>query len=1420
MGGEVTEVVANERKERDPLVERAVRLFEFLGRAQQLKTKPPRTLDAYQRDGSVLWLGDLPHHEAITTSARGGDPEPDDLLLTIDRVARLGPPDAPDLLTGWLDGPQDDPDEPPQLRDSINVGDDRQPVVIGDDEEEGPESNPSTSVQVLVEERPDVVESYTGWLARWQVWADQELRDRPTRELYGDLFSTYVTATGHPEEMELVIGVGCLAWTPPGGHPAVRRHLLTAPVAIDFDDDSGRLTVRRVESVDASTVELDMLDPGLVTNPQHVNDVRADARVFEDHPLHREAAGALVRRLVHTLDANGEYHHTDEVPGYSSSARAAFAPALILRKRSQQGLVEIFQTIVAQLGDAGHVPDGILPLVDPDHRPEPSSAGTEGALVTVDNDAFLPLPVNDVQLRIIKQVDTAAQTLVQGPPGTGKTHTAAVLISHLLAQGLRVLVTAHTDRALKEVRDKLPTAIKPLSVAVVGSSREDMSDLKVAVERIAATAAEHDPEVAASTVHSCLEEIDRLRRQRAGLYRELVTAREQEVVQREHGGYRGTVAAIAMQHQSDAEQFNWLGDFLSVSAGSEAPLTTAEIGEWRSYLRDQDLIADEAEARQRIVDPHSVPTPTDFADLVITEQAATTSDEQHRGLKGHAAFAAVRGLSDDIRQDLQRRLHRLADEADDLARRRELWMNDALGDVRSGRASLWVARAQQVSELIDATSALVNRLGPVTQVHVADENVGPLVALATAVKQHITTGGKLKTGADGSPKLNALTRKVVKQAGPLFDRVRVDGVPPSTANSLDAFLTWAEAAKIIDALDRAWPENVEIPPEDTLHERLQWHVTELEQLKRVLALADALQDEEQQLSQLQLPKPDWHDLVAVRTYASLVDAAATADARVVAMQPLELLENTLTEAARWADAAPTVHRMLLAVRERDHDEYAAAHGRMSRLHQVRRIAGRRDELDERLTSGAPALRQAISVAPSDESWDVRLAGFSQAWAWASTAAWIQEQASVDVNALQTEVTLMEERIRRQVETLSSTRAWAHAVSPGRLTGTARADLDHYAFLVRRLGKGTGKYAFQQKAEIRKAMDRCRPAVPVWIMPVYRIAEQLQIHPDMFDVVIVDEASQAGLEATFLQYLAPRIVVIGDDKQVSPSAVGIDLQQLRDLANQYLADDRYKATWQVPQRSLFDEAKMRFGGKLTLTEHRRCVPEIIGFSNRIAYEPDGIRLIPVRQYGVDRLDPIKVVHLHDGYVQGTTNKVNPVEVDAIVEQIEKSIADPRYDGLTFGVISLLGRAQAKAIEKQLLDRVPPEEWAARDLRCGDSADFQGSERDVMFLSMVAAPEPGKRLGALTRDLFVQRYNVAASRAKDQMWVFHSVAVETSATQKTCASSCSITVTASSPAPSGTTTACCPSPSLTTCEWTRSTRCSNSESSTALSTVVTL
>ena len=58
-------------------LERAKNLFEFLARAQQLKSSPVRSTDVYARDGEVIWFADLPDHQAVTSAHRGGDPESD-----------------------------------------------------------------------------------------------------------------------------------------------------------------------------------------------------------------------------------------------------------------------------------------------------------------------------------------------------------------------------------------------------------------------------------------------------------------------------------------------------------------------------------------------------------------------------------------------------------------------------------------------------------------------------------------------------------------------------------------------------------------------------------------------------------------------------------------------------------------------------------------------------------------------------------------------------------------------------------------------------------------------------------------------------------------------------------------------------------------------------------------------------------------------------------------------------------------------------------------------------------------------------------------------------------------------------------------------------------------------------------------------
>ena len=257
---------------------------------------------------------------------------------------------------------------------------------------------------------------------------------------------------------------------------------------------------------------------------------------------------------------------------------------------------------------------------------------------------------------------------------------------------------------------------------------------------------------------------------------------------------------------------------------------------------------------------------------------------------------------------------------------------------------------------------------------------------------------------------------------------------------------------------------------------------------------------------------------------------------------------------------------------------------------------------------------------------------------------------------------------------------------------------------------------------------------------------------MFDVIVIDEASQCGVEALPLFYLGRKILIVGDDRQISPDAVGIPRDAVRHLMREFLYDFEFKDSFDV-ESSLFDHGKLRYGTRhITLREHFRCMPEIIQFSNDLCYADTP--LVPLRQYGPNRLPPLEHVFVPEGYRKGTNNRViNRPEAEAIVTKIAELCADERYAGMSIGVIVLQGEAQATLIENTLLERLGAEEMERRRLVCGNPYSFQGDERDIMFLSLVAATN--ETIGTLTKPADERRFNVAASRARDRMILFHSV-----------------------------------------------------------------
>jgi hypothetical protein len=249
------------------------------------------------------------------------------------------------------------------------------------------------------------------------------------------------------------------------------------------------------------------------------------------------------------------------------------------------------------------------------------------------------------------------------------------------------------------------------------------------------------------------------------------------------------------------------------------------------------------------------------------------------------------------------------------------------------------------------------------------------------------------------------------------------------------------------------------------------------------------------------------------------------------------------------------------------------------------------------------------------------------------------------------VTRCDDLIEQHVRELARRRSWKKALD--RIDPKTLSQMQRYALESRKYGAGTGITAARRMKEIRKLLNDCWPAIPAWIMPIDQVAQRFTAELEMFDVIIVDEASQARLDSIFLLALSKRVIIVGDHKQVSPDGGMLPDAEVQSIVNRHLADDSRKANWGNTDLSLFDECKAAFGNMVTLTEHRRCVPEIIGFSNQIAYIPENIRLIPVRQTGSEALPPIKTIFVPNGYVRKTSGQPeNPPEADAIANEVDR------------------------------------------------------------------------------------------------------------------------------------------------------------------------
>jgi len=1217
--------------------------------------------------------------------------------------------------------------------------------------------------------RASIARSLAEYVPLWQAWAEGERPRRRTIALYGDLFMLKgrLEAEESSTPSEFVWGMGVAAWTFSGtltesGNGKVvsidyQYPLLTQVVEIDLDARTHTISVR--PRAVAPRLEFDAFGACQVMG---VAEVEKQAKVLlesdSEYPLTPFDNGSfepVLKLVAGNLDKAGRYDPSFQgLPTPSEQLLVTAGWVLLVRPRSANFLVEDIRRLKGRLLSGDVIPAGPACFVTPpsnevvkyeaiSFRGLCSGSRSKGEL----RELYFPLPYNQEQETIVEMLERAPGVSVQGPPGTGKTHTIANIICHYLATGRKVLVTSKGEHALSVLQDKIPEEVRPLTVALLSGDKEGMRQFQASIEAIVHNLSQLNTRVTEDEIERCKQQIDAAHAEVAGIDKRVDEIAAQQLSSIEIDGVQMRAQKMAELVVSGQQTHGWFDDELTLASEHAPPLSALEAQTLKEARRR--LGADLVYAGVRL--------PSSF-ELLPTEEVAKLHDalvgiREIDGAEAEGRLLALRALTPEVLEEAHRMLSAVELVLKTVQYLEELespWVFDLRSKCRrpefASEQDALKALLTEVDELVQARAAFLQK---------------PVALPAAALGNPKVTQAIERAKETGKPfGLMSFGAGEVKE---LVAAIRVSGLAPQSADD------WVHVHRYV-----------------RLHERVLSFSVRWNQFARELSVPEIKADVEalRSTEQIALAAKRAHELATnhdahlPRLAENVFRDAPKSDLQGGSAQlqkVREQLRRHLTRAELASAAAqlailqeklagtagPVVERLRgfidtqlgnpEVVTERVVAQYAELIGELKRIESLTTSLASVNDLCGRIERAgghkwAARLRsQVLSSTGDDEALPV---SWREAWNWARIKNHLANiEARGELLTLSQRRRDLEKVLAQQYEQLVAKSAWLQTKTQA--SAKVLSALESYRVAIRKIGQGTGPNATRYRRDAQKAMLDAQGAIPCWVMSHAKVSESMPAQLGVFDLVIVDEASQSDLWALPAILRGKKILVVGDDKQVSPSGGFVSAAKIVALRERFLSDQPYGQDL-TPEKSLYDIASTVFAAeRVMLAEHFRCVLPIIAYSNKTFYK-NQIRPLRVPKAS-ERIDPPLVdVFIEQGVRD--TKDVNKMEAEFIASEIEAILRDPRLRNRTIGVVSLLGPDQAKYIYNLVVSRVDVSELERRKFACGDAYVFQGSERDIMFLSMVA---DHSKHHALSGQIFEQRFNVAASRARDRMYLVRSV-----------------------------------------------------------------
>ena len=1298
--------------------------------------------------------------------------------LIIKRLEETSPKSPDEEVAEFLENDGSNPFKVPELKPviskvvSVEDAEELQelnrlkPEHISETFEKGELLDDFVRVSLFIEDHAEIQEKYEEWISRtWKIWSDQEKLVRKSLDLYNSLFkihSSIHVSEGVPPEVIWGFGIGI--WSTQD--KKIEMPIIEQEVEIEIVSEGDLLIRPRNKPMELSLKPYLELEVPNSANLQSklVELLEKTKKQDEDiSPLSFTAIKPILQTAASELDSGGKYISNDDLIAENLESddklKILETWAMYVRPRSAtaryKDLEELAKVVDKEQRSPIALKGFVLPEPDQENNVntfglDPTILGNTGATNYTDdpevynqgfsqpqnstkknkNAYFFPLPFNSEQAKIIDTLEGrngskySSVVSVTGPPGTGKSHTIANLVAHSMACGKRVLVTARTAEAISVVREKLPTELQSLVIASTGTDRESTELLKNAVSELSDTISRSDFNEVSSErddLEAKILECDKAIEEAENAISSIARANLEQITL--HGKEFTPMDLVTALGEGEVDH-SWFLDRPKVLPRESL---NNELLVLKEKLPD---IAPDLELRNIILPAiQDIPSAADILEAHNIE----LSRGEHVELDPSNFAPMAINEPDDLKraQLLLNQADKASQDLSTFTKNQSALLRFSTGDAAS--LEVLVKLFDYISSMnldpdIDnvryGRDVSFNDLYRAVERGAAGQKPAPGLfngKLKAAVKDVSINGNIVSEKKDWRTVLGAmnLERKSIE----IIDGLEMLPIDTSWINDQTGGWVWAK--------------------------KLRSMSTDLSLIAKIKKELGLISERAKYLF------PQGLNLDEIRsgdTSKLIMSLQANTPSNNITHRAKLSLSN-IGELSSHSFFS-RIKELAKAIGHADIETNDLVRERSSLTIELQRLHNLKDELaivqnafTELENSGGAKWSKMLQENP-ENAVDLIPENWIKSWEWAVITGSLEAVVSLG-NGDQHRIKKAQAIKDRAKHMISLIQVRTMLGLKSRMTSSVQRAMQAFTQAVSRIGKGTGKSAPRYRTAAQNAAREVAVAAPVWIMPEYRIAEQIPSEIESFDLVILDEASQSDVTAIAALARGKQVLVVGDEEQVSPSNVGIPQQKINALRAEYLAH--------IPNADLIDEntsifeitMRMHPESNIILREHFRSVAPIINFSAQFYNN----RLIPLRvALPSERFDPPLVdVFIEEAHRKG---KTNVTEAKFIVDEIAKIISEPEHDTRDIGVVSLIGSEQARLIETLLLsdERVGSLKIHERKIICGDARTMQGQERSIMFLSMVVTPDTVRSQS--TREV-QQRFNVAMSRARDRVYLVRSV-----------------------------------------------------------------